>query len=116
MLELQNKAAQLAALLCTKRNIVRPAGASADTEPAPSTPATGSPPSAAQRLSRSLRSPSRSDSDAAAALAPCTSFAYDPRFLVFESISMMILREEQVKLVRSLDQTLYGASGLRVKG
>jgi hypothetical protein len=85
-LELQNKAAQLAERLCTHRSIARVAQA----EPGATHPA--SPPSAASRgLSMGLRSPARAESEAT------PTFVYDPRFLVFESISMLILREEQVR-------------------
>lgn len=82
-LDLQNKAAQLAEMLCTCRSLA-PAE--------PGTPHPASPLSAAARgLSMGLQSAARAESEAS------PTFLYDPRFLVFESISMLILREEQAR-------------------
>eukprot|EP00967_Tisochrysis_lutea_P077309 scaffold104956_cov28-Tisochrysis_lutea.AAC.9 len=102
VLELQNKAGALAELLITKRYIFQPAVPPGAGDPASSAvspfgvePSTSPYNSFTRRRSMGmLLSPSRTASESAR--SKCPSFVFDPRFLVFESISTMILREEQV--------------------
>jgi hypothetical protein len=87
-LELQNKAAHLAEMLCTCRSIARVSEPDAAHPTHPASPAG----TAARGLAMGLRSPARAETGRALTLA------YDPRFLVFESISMLILRQEQARI------------------
>lgn len=95
VLELQNKAAQLAALLCTKRNIARRSNEEQAACLSPARDTLLSP--------RALLSPFRSEESH---VVSASAFVFDPRFLIFESISLMILRKEQVELVERFVRSL----------